>query len=102
MAITDRFGRAIGKLFRNLQDYKWYAAEAGKAASSIYVTNAYGRKVEAYLRAHLHIPKKDSQGRIISEDHIGNAYRCDDGHEYLTTGDGSYRYDPQTDSWVHA
>jgi hypothetical protein len=90
MTISSRFAASVGRLFRNLIDHKWYIAEAEKQVISTVVVNPIGNRVNAYLRAHLY----DSDDR-----HIGDAYKCRDGHEYLKTHDRIYVYDPSTDSF---
>lgn len=92
MAISDGVARNIGKLLRNLSDPKWYAAEGAKLTTNIVVINKIGNSVNAYLRAHLY------DGR----QHIGDVYRCGDGHEYMDVNGQQYRYDPSSNTWQNA
>ena len=102
MPVSRAMGESIGKLFANLRDHKFYAAEIGKQTMSIVVLGPAAKKTVAYCKAHLFGPDRDESGRAIQRHHIADVYRCDDGHEYIHQNGESYRYDTRTDSWTTA
>lgn len=96
-AASAAMSNAIGRLLRNLNNPKWVATEGAKSAITTFVVNPAGQKVSASIMHHLH--HEDEHGNDI---HIGDAYKCTDGHEYMVTASGTYRHDKASDSWVKA
>jgi len=90
LGITSKFSEAMGKIFRNLEDPKWYTAETQKQVISMAVISPLGHRAVAYLRYHFYDGKE----------HIGDAYHCKDGHEYLRINQKVYTYNPDTDSFA--
>ncbi|MGY3213956.1 hypothetical protein [Mucilaginibacter sp. HD30] len=85
-------GKALGELVGNLKKTDWWLKQAASQGASIFVYNPIGNRVVAYIKGH-----------VFHEDrHVGDAYHCADGHEYLKVHDKTYRYNPDTDSFYHA
>lgn len=93
MALSQSAGRALGKLFSNLNNPRWLAKQAAETATSVVVLNWAGKQVKAVYKGYiLHDTNK----------HIGDVYHCDDGHNYVVANGKKYRYDAGTDSWYNA
>ncbi len=85
-------GAALGRLFRNLRNPQFLAAQAAETAMSIYVLNPLGQKVIAYFKRHV----------FDGEAKIGEVYGDNHGNEYLHANGKTYRYDSASDTWTTA
>lgn len=103
MPVSSEFARSTGAFFRNVSgNLRWVAAEISKQQLTKLVMNPAGSYANAKLKAFLHWEDHDEKGRVIKREIVGHAYECADGHEYYHNSNGTYRYDPDTDSWKNA
>jgi len=90
MSLSSAIAKNLGKLWRNIKDPQWLAAQAGETAVQMSFISPLGHNASAYLKTHL----------FDGDKKIGEVYECKDGYQYVKSVDGKkYALHPETEDW---
>lgn len=92
MGVFKSTGKALGELIGNFKKEDWWLRQGVSQITQILVLNPAGKKVYAYVKGHV----------FHGDVKVGEAFHCDDGHEYVKVNGNTYVYDSNSDSFVSA